>query len=277
MAWRRSSVRARLAPLNRSARKPRRAHAADNAREKQEPARTARGTDGVLTRIRAWLKAIATAAIGRAWWATNKVGEKAGLAASKPQASEVLANYTRGWVLFGVPDSPLTSFTWSLLPRRAVITADTAEVPKRVLSVQRRGEFEIRRDDDFETIVEACRDGRHGWLTPEAVEVYREVNELGFISTIGAYRDGRLVGGLWGIAVGRTLGIMSMFHRENHVGSLAVAALVEEVRDGGRWSVLDCGGEVSAHFKRFGAYEISAGQFSEMVWRSTLSAQPAGA
>jgi leucyl/phenylalanyl-tRNA--protein transferase len=238
-------------------------------------ARLARGNGRDLTRIRAWLRPIVTAAIGRAWWATNKAGAKAGFASARPQASEVLAAYTRGWLLFGVPDSPLTSFEWRWLSRRAVITTDTAEVPKRILSVQRRGEFEIRHDEDFEAIVEACQDGRYGWLTREAVDVYREVCELGFISTVGAYRDGRLVGGLWGIAVGRTLAIMSMFHHENHAGSLAVAALVEDVRDDGRWSTLDCGGEVTAHFKRFGAHEVSPEQFSELVWRSTLNGRPA--
>jgi leucyl/phenylalanyl-tRNA--protein transferase len=229
-----------------------------------------------VTRIRGWLSAIATAVVGCAWWATNKAGAKAGFASARPQVSEVLAAYTRGWLLFGVPDSRLTSFEWRWLAQRAVITAEKAEVPKRLLSVQRRGELEIRHDEDFEAIIEACQDGRSGWLTREAVDVYREMCEMGFIATAGAYRDGRLVGGLWGIAVGRTLAIMSMFHHENHAGSLVLAALVEEVRDGGRWSVLDCGGELKTHFKRFGAHEISPDQFSELVWGSVYSMRAAG-
>ena len=58
------------------------------------------------------------------------------------------------------------------------------------------------------------------WITPALIDVYREVRSLGFISTVGTYRDGQLVGGLWGIGIGDAFGLMSMFHREDMLARL---------------------------------------------------------
>jgi hypothetical protein len=115
--------------------------------------------------------------------------------------------------------------------------------------------------------VRSCQEGRTGWIwiTPALIEVYREVRRLGFVSTVGTYRDGRLVGGLWGIGIGRVFGVMSMFHREDQAGSLAVAALVDAVLSEDRWSVIDFG-VLTPNFQMYGAREISAGHFRELVW-----------
>ena len=107
---------------------------------------------------------------------------------------------------------------WHSFPSRAVITRETAKIPRALRPVGRRGELETRIDQDFESIVDSCRAGRTDWpwITPALIDVYREVQELGFVRTVGDCRDGELVGGLWGIEVGGVLGIMSMFHRENN-------------------------------------------------------------
>jgi leucyl/phenylalanyl-tRNA--protein transferase len=185
---------------------------------------------------------------------------------STPTAPEVIANYARGLVLFGRPGARRAIFEWHSFPSRAVITRETAKIPRALRPVRRRGELETRIDQDFESIVDSCRAGRTDWpwITPALIGVYREVQELGFVRTVGTYRDGELVGGLWGIEVGRVLGIMSMFHRENNGGSLALGTLVDSVINGGRWSIVDCG-EMKPHFDQFGAREISQQRFCELV------------
>ena len=112
-------------------------------------------------------------------------------------------------------------------------------------------------------------------IAPEVVSAYRKVHELGFISTVGTYRDGRLVGGMWGMTVGRTLGIQSMFHLESDAGSLALVAVLERMMAGDKWSVVDSV-LLSDHFERFGAREILTEEFCELVWRSMLPADSAG-
>jgi leucyl/phenylalanyl-tRNA--protein transferase len=93
------------------------------------------------------------------------------------------------------------------------------------------------------------------------------VHDLGFSATVGTYRDGRLVGGFWGIAVGQIFTIMSMFHLEDNAGSLALVALAERVMAGDRWSMVDFG-FLTDNFKRYGASYIPTEQFCESIWRS---------
>jgi leucyl/phenylalanyl-tRNA--protein transferase len=181
-----------------------------------------------------------------------------------PTAADVVANYVRGLVLFGRTGSYGAYFEWASYPNRAVITPQTAKIPKRLRPILRRGELEVRYDQDFEAIVRSCQQGRDGWLTAELIDVYRKVHRLGFVATVGAYRDGKLVGGIWGLGAGRVFGIMSMFHSESNAGAIALAALSQTVSTNGRWSVIDCG-LLNPNFERYGATEISRSQFSELV------------
>ena len=189
---------------------------------------------------------------------------------STPTAPEVIANYTRGLVLFGRSGSRWAPFEWRSFPLRAVITPETAKVPKRLRSIRRRGEIEVRFDDDFEAIIRCCQERRSTWITPRLIDIYREVHRLGFIATVGSYRDGQLVGGLWGIGVGRVFGMMSMFHREDHAGALALAALVDVVSSEGRWSLIDCG-VLNQNFERYGAIEISEIELCKLIWSDIKS------
>lgn len=227
------------------------------------------------TSLKSGVRPYLSAAVGSLSTLTSAVGARVGVASSPPAPSEVMANFARGWVLFGIPDNRLASLEWRTFPRRAVITADAARVPKRLRTIQQALDFEIQFDQDFEAILRCCQDGRSGWLTPAAAEVYRQVHALGCISTVGVYRDDRLVGGLWGISLGRTFGMMSMFHTADNAGSLALAASVVEVRDRGRWSMLDCG-QMKEYFTRFGAVEVPIEQFRELVWANPTPAPDTG-
>jgi leucyl/phenylalanyl-tRNA---protein transferase len=188
-----------------------------------------------------------------------------------PTPTDIVVNYLRGSVLFGRENSYGPWFHWYAVPARYVITSATATIPKRLRPVLRRGELEVRFDQDLEAIVHHCQEGRAGWLTPELVSVYLEMQELGFIASVGTYRAGRLVGGFWGIDIGGVFGIMSMFHLESHAGTVALAALVEIVAHQGRWSVIDCGSG-GTHWKGYGATELSREQFSELVTKTLLRA-----
>jgi leucyl/phenylalanyl-tRNA--protein transferase len=223
---------------------------------------------GLRSKLGSWLRPVLAVALGSARGLVARGGSRVGVyVRDSPTAAEIAANYTRGWVLFGVRVPGLAGLEWRRFPKRAVITSETAHVPKRLRSIQRRQDLVIRYDQDFEAIIGHCREGRSGWLTDEAVGAYRGLYELGFVATVGAYRDGRLVGGMWGITVGRVFGIMSMFHLESNAGAVALAAVADCIREGERWSVVDCG-QLNDNFKRYGAHEIPSDQFCELVWRS---------
>lgn len=188
---------------------------------------------------------------------------------STPTVPQVIANYTRGLTLFGRSRARFAIFEWRSYPFRGVITRQSAKVPKTIRVMQRRTDLEVKFDEDFETIVRLCQVERNdwNWLTPALVDVYREVHKQGFVSTVGVYRANQLVGGLWGISVGRALGIMSMFHHADNAGSLALAAVVDIVAGDGRWSVVDCG-VINQHFEMYGARAIPQQEFCEFVWQT---------
>jgi Leu/Phe-tRNA-protein transferase len=118
---------------------------------------------------------------------------------SAPAAHQVVANYTRGYLLFGLfgssPAFWLPRLMWYSYPARSIITPESAKIPRDVRRTQRRTDLEVKFNEDFEEIVHACLEGRDlwVWLTPELIEVYREVHRLGFAATVGVYRDGKLV------------------------------------------------------------------------------------
>lgn len=186
-----------------------------------------------------------------------------------PTVPQVVANYTRGLTLFGRSRDRLVIFEWRSYPFRGIITKESAKVPKTIRSMQRCTDLELKFDTDFETIIRSCQGRRNDWtwLTPALVDVYREVHKQGFISTVGAYRDGRLVSGIWGISVGQVLGIMSMFHHEDNAGSLALAAIVDIAAGNGRWSVVDCG-IINQHFAMYGARQLPQEEFCDLVWQT---------
>ena len=180
-----------------------------------------------------------------------------------PEPAEIIANYLRGYILFGRSCPYGSWFHWYWGEKRGIMTPATATVPKRLRSILRRGDFEFRFDQDVEAIIRQCREGREGWLTQEVVNIYLDMNKLGLVSTVGVYQTGQLVGGFWGLSVGGVFGIMSMFHKEKNAGAMAVAALAQNVAHERRWAIIDCG--TGPFWEKFGARPIKSKEFSALV------------
>jgi leucyl/phenylalanyl-tRNA---protein transferase len=102
--------------------------------------------------------------------------------------------------------------------------------------------FEVRVDTAFADVVRACADpSRSGrWITPAVATAYADLHALGWARSVETWRDGRLVGGLYGVAVGGLFAGESMFHRETDASKAALVALVERLRaDGDPRRLLD--------------------------------------
>ena len=96
--------------------------------------------------------------------------------------------------------------------------------------------FEIRVDSAFEEVVAACADVRRPgrWITPRIAEAYRRLHDLGWAHSVECWRDGRLAGGLYGVAIGGLFAGESMFHRETDASKAALVGLVRMLTaDGG--------------------------------------------
>ncbi len=124
----------------------------------------------------------------------------------------------------GAPQDPMG---WFSPVRRGVLPLDGLRVSR---SLRRSaGAFEIRVDTAFEEVIDACGDRRRpdGWITRDVRAAYFELHELGWVHSVEAWRDGRLAGGLYGVAIGGLFAGESMFHRERDASKVALMGLVD--------------------------------------------------
>ncbi|MEW6583411.1 MAG: leucyl/phenylalanyl-tRNA--protein transferase [Actinomycetota bacterium] len=167
----------------------------------------------------------------------------------------LLAAYARGWFPMDEEGATGAVGLYSTDPR-AVIPIDAVRVPRSVRRALRRHQHdEVRVDAAFGEVARACAQGRTGvWLTPRLVDAYVALHEEGFAHSVEVWRNGRLAGGLFGVALGGLYTSESMFHREGDAGSAALVATAALLARGGftLWDVQ----MASPHVTRFGAVEV---------------------
>jgi leucyl/phenylalanyl-tRNA--protein transferase len=142
----------------------------------------------------------------------------------------LLAAYRHG--LFPMPSgTPGDPAYWFCPVRRGVLPLEGLVVSRSLRRASR--DFEIRVDTAFERVVEACADPRRaqGWIDDDVKAAYLRLHRLGWAHSVEAWRDGRLAGGLYGVAVGGLFAGESMFHRERDASKVALVGLVEMLRD----------------------------------------------
>ena len=149
------------------------------------------------------------------------------------QPGTLLAAYRAGLFPMGVGPRGRPPMGWWSPDPRGVLPLDGLRVSRSLRRSVRR--FEVRVDTAFEDVVAGCADpGRAGrWITGEVAQAYGRLHRLGWAHSVECWREGRLAGGLYGLAVGGLFAGESMFHRETDASKVALVALVELLaRDG---------------------------------------------
>ncbi|MEA1951497.1 MAG: leucyl/phenylalanyl-tRNA--protein transferase [Planctomycetota bacterium] len=169
----------------------------------------------------------------------------------------LLDAYTHGifpWPV-GEEDDPM--LWWSLDPR-AIFELDGLHVSRRLQRTCRGGRFTLSCDKDFAGVIRGCATGpaREGgtWITPAMIEVYTRMHELGHAHSIEAWYEGRLAGGIYGIAVAGLFAAESMFYHQRDASKVALVGLVEHLRARG-YLLFDIQ-QLTPHSERLGAVEI---------------------
>jgi leucyl/phenylalanyl-tRNA--protein transferase len=118
---------------------------------------------------------------------------------------------------------------WSPDPR-GVLPLDGLRVSRSLRRSMRRFEYTV--DGAFADVMQGCREGRDdgAWITDEFVTAYTRLHELGWAHSVEVWRDGELVGGLYGVEIGGLFAGESMFHRVTDASKAALAHLVERLR-----------------------------------------------
>lgn len=182
----------------------------------------------------------------------------------KPTPERVISSYYQGLYLIG--ENRETGFVWRSSPYRAVITTESAHVPKRVRQHMKKEMFDIRKNERFYEVIRKCQHrDRHDWINEPIVDIYNQLHDMGYAASFEAYQDDELAAGMWGLEIGSTYSILSMFHHVDHAGSVLLGTMVKNLKKS-QFNMIDCG-LMNENFRRYGASKISKDVFIDQVVR----------
>lgn len=178
----------------------------------------------------------------------------------------LVSAYASGWFPMAVEPGEIR---WYSPDPRGIIPLDRFHVSKRLARTWRSGRFTIEVDRAFHDVIRACAaaerdaDDPGSWIDDEIMESYCALHARGFAHSIEAWHDGRLVGGLYGVALGGAFFGESMFHRVTDASKIALVGLVERLRARG-FTLLDTQW-VTEHLQQFGAIEIPRRRYLQLL------------
>ena len=155
------------------------------------------------------------------------------------------------------------ALSWYDPDPRAILPLETFHVPRTLARRIRQGGFEIRVDTAFRAVIADCAEPTPGrestWISPEIIEIYSELHELGFAHSVETWIDGKLVGGLYGVTLGGLFAGESMFSRVTDASKIALVYVVGRLCQRG-FVLLDVQ-FMTEHLRRFGAIEIPRDEY----------------
>ncbi|MCH8237184.1 MAG: leucyl/phenylalanyl-tRNA--protein transferase [Proteobacteria bacterium] len=150
---------------------------------------------------------------------------------------------------------------------RGIMPLDDFHVPRRLKKIVRKGGFEVRCDNAFAEVVDLCAESKRGrhetWINAPIRNAVIGLHDLGFAHSVEAWRDGVLVGGLYGVQLGGAFFGESMFSRARDASKVAIVHLMARLRLGG-FTLLDVQ-FITDHLRQFGAIEIPARVYLERL------------
>jgi leucyl/phenylalanyl-tRNA---protein transferase len=150
---------------------------------------------------------------------------------------------------------------------RGIIPLDGFHVPARLARTVRAERFTVVCNRNFEAVIEGCAEPGPGrsrtWINGRIRTLYRKLYDIGHCHTVEVYDKDTLVGGLYGVSLGRTFFGESMFHRTRDASKIALVHLVARLRAGG-FKLLDTQ-FITQHLKTFGATEVQRRQYHKLL------------
>jgi len=154
---------------------------------------------------------------------------------------------------------------WYSPDPRMVITKGALHVSKSLDKMLRSNRFEVRMNTDFEQVIHQCRtikrkDQDSTWIDDDMVNAYTQLHHQGFAHSIEVYEQNRLVGGLYGVAIGKVFFGESMFSCESNASKVAFVHLLKNTD----YQLIDCQVE-NPHLKSLGAFNIERFSFIQQL------------
>ena len=176
----------------------------------------------------------------------------------KLEPATLLSAYTQG--VFPMADRDRVIRFYTADPRGVVPLDERFHVPQTLGQMMRKTPpvFDVRIDSNFEAAMRGCMSNRSEgtWINEDLIGAYCRLHELVFAHSVESWKDGELVGGLYGVTLGAAFFGESMFHTRPDASKVALVHLVSRLRERG-YELLDSQA-TTAHLRRFGAYDIPA-------------------
>lgn len=147
----------------------------------------------------------------------------------------LLDAYSHG--IFPWPVDEESPIVWASPEIRAIFDWDKIHIPRRLVPTIKRDGFKVTLDQDFRSVIRGCATapGRRGntWITPAMIRAYTHLHELGFAHSVEVWQGDKLVGGVYGVALGGLFAAESMFYRVSNASKVGLLYLLAHLRQRG--------------------------------------------
>ncbi len=167
---------------------------------------------------------------------------------------------------FPMADAKTGNINWYLPEIRTIIPLDNFNIPRSTKKIIEDENFEIKFDSDFEGVLEGCADRESTWISDELKAAYRRLKKRGHIHTVETWKDGKLVGGLYGVTFRGAFFGESMFSKVSQASKAALVALLKHLKEKD-FVLLDVQ-YMTEHLKMFGAVEISFEEYTKLLHKA---------
>lgn len=152
---------------------------------------------------------------------------------------------------------------WVRPRRRGLLPVSGLHISRSLAKAIRRCDYEVRVDTDFAGVMAGCADRPETWINPQIFAVFAALHQAGLAHSLEVWRGGRLVGGVYGLAMGRAFFAESMFSRERDTSKIGLAWLIHRLRAGG-FSLCDTQ-FLTPHLASLGGFEVTAAAYMQML------------
>jgi leucyl/phenylalanyl-tRNA--protein transferase len=165
--------------------------------------------------------------------------------------------------MFPMAESREGPLYWYSPDPRAIIPLDGLKVSRSLRQLVKKRVFDVRVNTVFESVIRECSEREETWISEQIVQSYLELHRLGYAHSVETWKNEKLVGGLYGVAVGAAFFGESMFHTERDASKVALVFLVDRLRERG-FELLDTQ-FITPHLARLGAIEISKDEYVDRL------------
>jgi leucyl/phenylalanyl-tRNA---protein transferase len=171
---------------------------------------------------------------------------------------------------FPMADAETGNINWYLPDIRTIIPLDNYNIPRTAKKAIENQKFEIKFDTDFEGVLYGCADRESTWISDELKSAYRRLKKRGHIHTVEAWKNEKLVGGLYGVTFRGAFFGESMFSKVSQASKAALVALLKHLKEKS-FVLLDVQ-YMTDHLKMFGAIEISFEEYTKLLHKAYAKA-----